>query len=177
MPMSEFHRKHPRILLLISILAMLMISGCGFQPRGHSAAGGSMPSPVFVSGIATHSDLHRELYRQLKIAGSEIVPSATESAYLLHISDVEADTRLLSVNSRNKAVEFELIESATFGLRSTAGQQLVAPQRIKVLRIQYRPELEVLGSNREAELLRQDMREELAGRIIQRLSAQYPGTL
>jgi LPS-assembly lipoprotein len=174
--MSEIHRKHPRIPLLLSVLAMLMISGCGFQPRGHSATGGAIPGPVYVSGIATHSDLHRELYRQLKIAGSEIAPSAAEGAYLLHISDVDRDKRLLSVNSRNKAVEYELIESATFGLRSKAGQQLVAPQRVTVLRIQYRPELAVLGSNREAVLLRQDMREELAGRIIQRLSAQYPGT-
>lgn len=172
MPMSEIHRNRPRILLLITILAMLMVFGCGFQPRGHSATGGGMPSPVYVSGIATFSDLHRELYRQLKIAGSEIAPSAAEGAYILHISDVDADLRLLSVNSRNKAVEYELIESATFGLRSKAGQQLVAPQRVTVLRIQYRPELAVLGSNREAVLLRQDMREELAGRIIRRLSAQ-----
>ena len=59
---------------------------------------------------------------------------------------------------------------------SKASQQLVAPQRVTVLRIQYRPELAVLGSDREAELLRQDMREELAGRIIQRLSAQYSQT-
>ena len=89
---------------------------------------------------------------------------------------MDRDRRLLSVNSRNRAVEYELIESATFGLRSKAGQQLVAPQRVTVLRIQYRPELAVLGSDREAVLLRQDMREELAGRMIQRLSAQYPGT-
>lgn len=176
MPMSEIHPKRPCAAMFIIVLAVLLVSGCGFQPRGHSTTGGGMPSPVYVSGIATFSGLHRELYRQLKIAGAEIAPSAAEGAYILHISDVDADTRLLSVNSRNKAVEFELIESATFGLRSKAGQQLLAPQRITVLRIQYRPELEVLGSDREAELLRLDMREELAGRIIQRLSAQYAQT-
>lgn len=176
MSMPEIHPKGPRITLFITVLAMLLVYGCGFQPRGHSTAGGDMPSPVYISGIATFSDLHRELYRQLKIAGAEIAPSAAEGTYILQISDVDRDRRLLSVNSRNRAVEYELIESATFGLRSKAGQQLVAPQRVTVLRIQYRPELAVLGSDREAVLLRQDMREELAGRIIQRLSAQYPGT-
>ena len=176
MSMPEIHCKGPRIARLITILAMLLVYGCGFQPRGHSMAAGGMPSPVYVSGIATFSDLHRELYRQLKIAGAEIAPVAAESAYILQITDVNADARLLSVNSRNRAVEYELIESATFGLRSAAGQQLVAPQRITVLRIQYRPERAVLGSNREAELLRQDMREELAGRIIRRVSAQYSQT-
>ena len=176
MPMSETHPHLPRIALPLVMLAALLVSACGFQPRGHTTASGTMPSPVYVSGIATYSDLHRELYRQLQIAGAETAPSAAEAAYILHISDVDRESRLLSVNSRNKAVEYELIESATFGLRSKAGQQLVAPQRVTVLRIQYRPELAVLGSDREAELLRQDMREELAGRIIQRLSAQYSQT-
>jgi outer membrane lipopolysaccharide assembly protein LptE/RlpB len=176
MSMSEIHPKGPRITPFIAVLAMLLVYGCGFQPRGHSTAGGDMPSPVYISGIATFSDLHRELYRQLKITGAELAPVAAEGAYILHIDEVDADTRLLSVNSRNRAVEYELIESATFGLRSKAGQEMVAPQRITVLRIQYRPEQEVLGSDREAELLRQDMREELAGRIIQRLSAQYSQT-
>jgi LPS-assembly lipoprotein len=176
MPTPEIHSKGPRIARLISILAMLLVYGCGFQPRGHSTAAGGMPSPVHVSGIATFSDLHRELYRQLKITGAEIAPVAAESAYILQINDVDADTRLLSVNSRNRAVEYELIESATFGLRRKTGEVLIAPQRITVLRIQYRPELEVLGSDREAELLRQDMREELAGRIIRRVSAQYSQT-
>lgn len=174
--MSKIHPKGPRITLFVAVLAMLLVYGCGFQPRGHSTAGGDIPSPVYISGIATFSDLHRELYRQLKITGAELAPVAAEGTYILHIDEVDADTRLLSVNSRNRAVEYELIESATFGLRSKAGQEMVAPQRITVLRIQYRPEQEVLGSDREAELLRQDMREELAGRIIQRLSAQYSQT-
>jgi outer membrane lipopolysaccharide assembly protein LptE/RlpB len=176
MPTPEIHSQGPRIARLITILAMLLAYGCGFQPRGHNTAAGGMPSPVYVSGIATFSDLHRELYRQLKTAGAEIAPAAADSAYILQINAVDADTRLLSVNNRNRAVEYELIESATFGLRSKAGEVLIAPQRITVLRIQYRPERAVLGSDREAELLRQGMREELAGRIIRRVGAQYSQT-
>ncbi|MBT8429725.1 MAG: hypothetical protein KJN79_07400 [Gammaproteobacteria bacterium] len=132
----------------------------------------SVPSPVHIGGIASFSDLHRELYRQLKIAGARIAPTGAESASTLHITDVESDIRLLSVNSRNRAVEYELIEAATFSLRSAKGSELVAPQQVRVLRIQYRPEIAVLGSDREAVLLRQDMREELAGRIVRRLTAQ-----
>jgi len=162
----------PKVVVFALLLAVMFVGACGFQPRGHSLSLDGIPNPVHISGIATYSDLHRELYRQLKIAGAEIAASAAESASTLRISDVERDSRLLSVNSRNKAVEFELTEGASFSLHSADGQELVAPQKVSVLRIQYRPELEVLGSGREAELLRQDMREELAGRIVQRLTVQ-----
>jgi outer membrane lipopolysaccharide assembly protein LptE/RlpB len=52
------------------------------------------------------------------------------------------------------------------------GRQLVGTQRIQVLRIQYRPEVGVLGSDREGELLREDMRKEIAERIVRRLATQ-----
>lgn len=157
-------------LLLVS--AVVSIGGCGFQPRGHSAANGDIPSPIVIRGIAEFTDLYRELSVQLKTADIELAPPDTKGVPELRIYGVKRDTRLLSVNSRNKAVEFELIEGATFTLRSADGRQLVPPQKLKVIRIQYRPEIAVLGSNREAELLRKDMREELAGRIIRRLAAQ-----
>ena len=169
-------RMHRHVLPLLILIALLSAAGCGFQPRGHNMADAGIPGPVYISGIASFSDLYRELYRQLRIAGTQTASSAAEGAVTLHVTDVEADTRLLSVNSRNKAVEFELIESATFSLRSRQGQELLMPQRVSVLRIQYRPEVAILGSDREAELLRQDMREELAGRIIRRLGAQYSQT-
>jgi LPS-assembly lipoprotein len=158
---------------LLLAVAALSLAGCGFQPRGHTSATAGIPSPITIRGIAEFSDLYRELARQLKIAGVEPAPPGTRDVPALYISDTKADRRLLSVNSRNKAVEFELIENATFAMRSADGRQLVPPQELRVIRIQYRPEIAVLGSNREAELLRMDMREELAGRIIQSLAAQY----
>ena len=170
--MFKIPAHYPATACFLLALALLSISACGFQPRGQAMSLAGVPNPVHISGIASFSDLYRELYRQLQIAGAQIVPTVAESASTLHITDVEQDARLLSVNSRNKAVEYELIEAATFSLRTVNGQELIAPQQLRVLRIQYIPEIEVLGSNREAELLRQDMREELAGRIVRRLTAQ-----
>ena len=163
---------YPATAYFLLALALLSISACGFQPRGQAMGLAGVPNPVHISGIASFSDLYRELSRQLKIAGAQIAPTGAESASTLHITGVEQDIRLLSVNSRNRAVEYELIAAATFSLRTANGQELVAPQQVRALRIQYRPEIAVLGSSREAELLRQNMREELAGRIVRRLTAQ-----
>jgi len=175
-------RRLPARMPLIAsmlLLAIALTAGCGFQPRGQTAgpAGApGLPDQIQIRGLATYNDLYRELDRQLEVAGTEVLTTATEGAVRLQLSGVRSDSRLLSVNSRNRAVEYELIEEATFALQSPEGQQLIAPQHLRVLRIQYRPQVAVLGSDREAQLLRRDMREELAGRIIRRLAAQQGAT-
>jgi LPS-assembly lipoprotein len=156
----------------VLVLLYLTASGCGFQPRGHAVALSTVPGPVFIAGIASYSDLYRALKLQLDLAGVEIAPSAADSASVLRISGVRSAAEVVAFNSRNKAIEYELEESAFFSLHAADGRQLVENQRIQVLRIQYRPEVGVLGSDREGELLREDMRKEIAERIVRRLATQ-----
>ena len=156
----------------VAMLLALSTAGCGFQPRGQATSLAGLPSPLHVSGVDPYSTLRRELEQQLRIAGVQLSAGAADSAAVLHVSNWTSDARLLSVNSRNKAVEYELEESARFRLRANDGRELVAEQVVRVVRIQYRPEVAVLGSEKEAELLRKDMRKDLAGRIVRRLAAR-----
>lgn len=157
---------------LLAALSALLISACGFQPRGQALSlATAVPGPIYIRGIQPYSPLHRELERQLRTGGVEPAASAADSASILQFEQRDSDSRVLSVDSRNKAVEFELEESARFSLRAGDGTQLLGPQSVRVVRIQYRPEDAVLGSERERELLRDDMQRELAGRILRRLAA------
>ena len=157
---------------LLALLS-LFIGGCGFQPRG--VADGlnatTLPSPLSISGIGRFSPLYRALERQLAIADVEIAPRAAGAAAQLRIHDTSTDRRVLAVDSNNRAVEFELAQSARFSLRAADGRELLTQQDIRVLRILYRPEQGILGSDREAVLLREDMHEELATRILRQLAA------
>lgn len=158
--------------MLLALLA-LCVGGCGFQPRGQAADldSATLPSPLLISGIDRFSPLYRALERQLAIADIEIALRAADAAAQLRIDDVSTDRRVLSVDSRNRAVEFELAESARFSFYGADGSELLAQQDIRVLRILYRPEQAILGSDREGVLLRENMREELATRILRHLAA------
>lgn len=158
----------PATLILTAL--MLTLAGCGFQPRGQVSGVQGVPSPLHVSGINRFSALGRELSKQLRTAG--VAESADGSATVLHISRWNTDARVLSVDSRNKAVEYELEETARFELRTPNQQVVPESQTVRVLRIQFRPSDAVLGSSREAELLREDMRRELVQRMLQRIAAQ-----
>ena len=153
------------------VVVTLLISGCGFQPRGQTLSLSGVPGPVHVSGIRPYSGLQRELVRQFEAAGVGVTASAADSAAVLRIDRHSSDSRVLSVDSRNKAVEYELEESARFSLRGVDGRQLASEQTVRVVRIQLRPGDAILASDREAERLRADMQRELAERIVRRLAA------
>jgi outer membrane lipopolysaccharide assembly protein LptE/RlpB len=156
---------------LAVLLLALLIAGCGFQPRGQTPRLSGVPGPILISGILPASPLQRALVRELEAAGATVAPSRTQGVAVLDIDRLRSERRVLSVDSRNKAVEYELAESARFALRSADGRELVPAQTARVLRIQFRPGDAILASDREAELVREDMREELASKIVRRLAA------
>lgn len=153
------------------VVATLVIGGCGFQLRGQALSLSGVPSPIHVSGIRPYTGLQRELARQFEAVGVRIAERAADGAAVLRIDRRSSDSRVLSVDSRNKAVEYELEESARFSLRSADGRQLAAEQTVRVVRIQLRPGDAILASDREADQLRADMQRELAERIVRRLAA------
>lgn len=163
---------HRAFLLVMLLLSALLLSACGFQPRGQTLNLDAVPAPIHIAGIRPYSALARELRRQFEQAGIGIADGAADSASVLRISRRDEDSRVLSVDSRNRVVERELEESARFALYDRAGKELVAPQTVRVLRILLRPAEAILGANREEDLLRADMRRDLAERIARRLAAQ-----
>jgi len=158
--------------LVAALLLLIAVGGCGFQPRGQAVSLAAVPGPVHVSGIARYSPLWRELTRQLEQGGATLADNAASAQTLLRISAHVSDARVFSVDSRNKAVEYELEEAVRFSLRTAGQEQASADQTVRVLRILYQPQDAVLGSNREADLMRADMRRELAERVVRRLAAR-----
>lgn len=156
--------------LLTGMLALLL-SACGFQPRGQSVGAGQLPGPMAISGIRVNSPLYRELRKQIADANGTLVSTIEESTAILRISRHASTSRVLSLDSRNRAVEYELEESARFALQGTAGETLLPDQTLRVLRILFRPSEAILSSDREAELLRADMRRDLVARMLRRASA------
>jgi outer membrane lipopolysaccharide assembly protein LptE/RlpB len=165
-----------RLLTLLLVLTTALLGqACGFAPRGQQAALSvdAIPRPLLLSGLALDSPLRRELARQLRQSEVALTEVAAEAAAVLRLSEPLSASRLLSVDSRNKAVEYELTESVVVALLPADGAEpLLPPQRLAVTRIQYRPGDAILAGANEADILRAAMRRDLAGHILARLAAR-----
>lgn len=163
----------PQLRIIGPWLLALTLAGCGFALRGQQAGLERLPEPVFIAGLRPYGELHREIAEALRRAGATTTSTAAEQALELKIDEQRSERRVLSVDRRNKAVEYELEESFVFSLRGSDRRELIPPQRLRSLRIHLNPEVRVLGRNREEDLLRSDMRRDLAQRLVERLSAQF----
>lgn len=160
-----------RLILVVSLLALTLVA-CGFQPRGQSAPSDGLPDAIAIVGERINSPLYRALRRQISADGSNLVGQPQDADMVLRIGARKSTSRLLSVDSLNRAVEFELEESARLSATDASGQPVIATQTVIVLRILFRPPDALLAGDREEVLLRQDMVEDLASRMLRRVAAQ-----
>jgi LPS-assembly lipoprotein len=113
-----------------------------------------------------------ELARALRSNGVPLTEDRNEASSLLRILKNQADSRTLSVvPDTGKVAEIELHHEVLFTLIGTSGEELVPPQKIRVLRAYLDTEDEVLGKQREGEVLRKEMRRELADKMLRRLQS------
>lgn len=155
--------------LIAPLLAALLLSGCGFQLRGSSAPdlGGSL-GPTQISGLPDYHPMYRAVADALRNAGSEVSPGA---ANRLVLSNYRSDRRVMSVDSSHKAAEYEIREAVSYALRRGSDTP-AAPQELSVRR-HLSESSNILSGSREEQLLREEMRRELAQRLISRLNAQH----
>lgn len=157
----------------LALLGLLTLgSGCGFQPRGQSGTTAQLTGSVTVIGESTFSPFYRALRRAVQNAGGEWVDNEAGADSLIRVQRRENDSRVLSVDSRNRAIEYELEATVRFTLRFGADGTPTPAQTIRVVRTQFRPPDATLAAGRERTLLRQEMLDDLAERIVRRIAAQ-----
>lgn len=156
-------------LVPILFIAMLL-GGCGFQLRGAVEIPPEL-SPVYVQASPV-SRIGRALQIALRGSGAEVTVVPQEAAILIRIMEESEDERVNAVSSQGKVVAKDLLYRVSFDAIRSDGGQLVQHQTIKLSREHVNPEEEVIGKAEEAELIRRDMAEDMADRILQRLKAQ-----
>ncbi len=164
----------PWLLLLLILLPLL--AGCGFHLRGSAAdtAVGRLPeavSPIYIQGVAPGDRLYQALTLSLRAAGATVTSDPAGAASRLLIDERRSQRKVLSVDSRGKVLEYQLEEGLRFRLERD-GQEAVQPQRIDVVQTYLSADVLVLGKSEEERELRSDMYRRIADQLARRLVAQ-----
>jgi len=156
-----------RMAFLLGLV--LLLTACGFHPRGESARPAAAISPVFLSGLPEHNPFVRELRRQMQLGGIRLTEERSQAATILHLGKLDRKRSVFSVNANNKAVEYEVRRSLRFSVEHPPGNKLLNDQDLSTGYIVYNPGGELLGRTREEELRTRDAYRELARRLVTRL--------
>lgn len=165
MSSSRFFKK----IAIVLALQMVLITGCGFQMRGATSVPTEM-SRTFIETTDRHSLFYRRLRDNFRSAGIELVESPLDaSATFSIISDITGQ-RVLSVSARNVPREFEVFYTVMYSLK-TEKESLLDPRSQTLIRDYTWNETQVLGKEKEEQLMREAIVEDLVRTILIQLSA------
>ncbi len=159
----QFSRQFP-VLTMIALLTL--VSGCGFQLRGVIAIPDQL-KVLHLKGNNT-SALYQAVEQYLQSSGVELVDSPEQAPYQIELLNEKLDRRSASLNSRAKIEEYELRTTLTYTVRDDKGETLIKPTQIFTERTYGYDENNVNATTAEEVLLRQEMRENLAGQLVRR---------
>ena len=169
--------------LLLSVLMLAIVVGCGFKLRG--AISVNLPfKTVYVSGVPDTSPFAQVLKAQLRANGIGVVPDEYKdrAEVILRVLGDQQMKTVLAVNPSGLAREYRLSYRLGFKVESGSGIELYPPTTIDLTRdISFNPQTaqEVLSKEQEDAMLIRDMQNDAAIQVMQRLSTIRvpPGTV
>jgi len=157
-------RQVARRQLLAGALAALAVSGCGFQLRGEVPTG---LTAVYVS-TAAPSQVAVEIRRQLASGPTKLAANVKESEAHVRILEEGTDKLIQSLTGAGRVFDYQLRLNVRFQVTDAAEKVLVEPALIELQRIITYSESAPLAKEAEERLLYDEMRAEVAARILRR---------
>ncbi len=160
--------------ILIALLTLSLLGGCGFQLRGEARLPAVMvetwlqapdPSTAFI----------RELGLMLRANGVRLNERADATSAVLRIHRERMSAEPLTISGQARVREFVLIFDVDFELSSADGDTLIPRETLRLTRDYSFDEQEILAGTREEEFLRDDLRRAMAAQLLRRLEALGAG--
>lgn len=159
-------RSLSQVLLSFMLFALV---GCGFHLRGAADIPDFLKT-IYVQGVDLNTGLGRELKLGLTRNGVNVVTDYQDDAAVLTITENSIERRVLSVGSDAKVSEYELFGTAKFTIVDSQGKSLAEQQEVHAVRDLQFDQDQVLGKVEEAQVLRDQINQQMVQNILRRLS-------
>lgn len=150
----------------------LVLAACGFQFQG------ALEFPALTGGIWLQSahgstPFRRALNEQLRLAEVTVHGEPGEGVAILRLLDDESEESLVAISANNLPTVTEISYRVRYTVRLN-GARLIDERERKASHTRVQDEFRVLGMERETEVLRDALAEELAWQILRDLATLPP---
>lgn len=153
-----------------ALVALLLLSSCGFQLRGAY----QLPQAMQLTYVEakSESDLVSALKRQLKASGVTLLDAASDQAATLFINKEQKQKRVVSVDSRGRAREYTLSYQLEFEVKHSSSGFSMDQQSVKIERDFLFDTDDVLGKSKGVDELYESMQQDVIRLLLLRLQSQ-----
>ncbi len=149
--------------------ASLLITACGWRLQGAYEFPPAMAQTYLIT-TDSHTDFIRGLTRGLEAGGVVLVTDPSAATATLNILVDRSGQRVLSVSTSGRAREYQVFYQVAYELRS--GDALLIPRReLELTRNYLFDEADILAKNREGEVLRDALQQDMVRQVLRQLDA------
>jgi len=157
-----------KIRSLFSILvAMLLVSACGFQLQTRAELPPEMQR-TRLEVQAPDSEFARRLEVHLEQNGVKVVTALGDAA-ILEVPLNRTRKEIQSIGDNARVREFLVRHTVQFRLLDSEGKEMIPLQTFEQSRVYQFNEQDILAAERENEFLRDDLADSLARMVVRRL--------
>ena len=160
----------PILKLGCALVIVSMLSACGFHLRGDYQLPPQMTN-TYIKTANKNSELFRALKRMLKASDIHIVESPQQAQAILTLDDEKQSKRVLSVDEKGRAREYEINYQVRFGVTTDMNDFLIPQQTIQMQGDFLFDTEDVLGKGREEATLIKDMQHDVVRLIMLRIQS------
>ncbi len=157
-------------LLLACLLALT--SACGFQLRGSSALPQSM-SVTYIKGIQPFGTLADDFTAALRLREITVTDRERNATAILEIIENQTEKLVVSVDTAGNVQEFEIRQTIHFSVTMPDEQVVVPAQSVSLSRDYIFSSTDVLGKQREEQVVRATLQENLVNLAMLRIAAAH----
>lgn len=152
---------------LIFTISLSLLTGCGFHLRGVIDLPDSL-STIYVK--APQVEIRDELGEALENSGATVVKHAAADAATISIERAQYHREVRTIDERGKSTGYILILDVDYSVVDSKGVSLVDKTRTSARRDYTFDETQALVAQRQEEILREELREDVSQAILRRLA-------
>jgi LPS-assembly lipoprotein len=148
----------------------LLLGACGFHLRGSEPLPAEM-SVSYIHGTSEFDSLYDDFRTALESRGVRVTQDRGEATAVLNILENNTDKNVLTVDLSGKVLEFRISQNIKFEVAAADGQPLVDQQSVTANRSFKFNRNDVLGKERESELIRKELQRDVVSLAMLRITA------
>jgi LPS-assembly lipoprotein len=152
------------------LVAALLLGACGFHLRGAAPLPTEM-SVTFIQGTSEFNSLNDDFRTALESHGARVTQDRGEATAVLTILENKTGTDVLTVDLGGKVLEYRISQMIHFEVAAADGHVLVDRQSVSMNRAIKFNRDDVLGKEREAELIRKELQRDVVNLAMLRIVA------
>jgi LPS-assembly lipoprotein len=153
--------------LAVWLIVGILVSGCGFHLRGKIPLSETL---LLVAVESSDSGLRQEMVEALEGAGAEVIGDVAAARSVLKLHDIKYERKVRTLDTRGKVNGYRLIYSLKYTVTGQDGAELRKSRPLRLERDFNFDSNQLLQTENEERVLREDMIRDMAQRIIRQLS-------